>query len=337
MSDAVAEQDARRARLMALLEPFPADQVGKLPRVTCRECSGRGKRCDEHKPRRCETCKAYVSPKHIHIDYIGHADVTRKLLETDHEWSWEPFALDDNGLPHLDTDEFGNPVGMWIRLTILGITRPGYGSCPSNQSDAVKVLIGDALRNAAMRFGVALDLWSKTDRDNPAAENPVADAGQRAMPPRQRAADAQVVVDGQWVEVFERNLAQADIDAAPGFRQEVITAMRGGIINSPVANRLLDMVKDRIDALNSVTKSGLPANKDGSVARSKLTDDELAANGLMTGPEVRAHGRLVKDVTALDKPTEHLPASPPDDPWVNPAPEQNNWPPVAKPGSDGAA
>ena len=42
----------------------------------------------------------------------------------------------------------------------------------------MKVLIGDALRNAAMRFGVALDLWAKGDRADPTAENPSGSAGQ---------------------------------------------------------------------------------------------------------------------------------------------------------------
>ncbi len=60
------------------------------------------------------------------------------------------------------------------------MTRLGYGSVPGSQPDAVKVLIGDALRNAAMRFGVALDLWAKGDRADPTAENATASAGRRA-------------------------------------------------------------------------------------------------------------------------------------------------------------
>lgn len=320
MSETPADLEVRRQALLSLLDPFPDDQIGLLPRVTCPDCSDRRKKCEKpgHKKERCAECNAYVSPKHIHIDYVGHADVTQRLIERDPFWQWEPFALDEDGLPKLDHDEFGHPVGMWIKLTILGVTRPGYGSVPSSQSDAVKVLIGDALRNAAQRFGIALAQWQKGDRANPAAENPVADAGQRAMPPRLRAADTQIVVDAGWVEVFKKRLAEADADHAPGFRQDVIDAMRTQRINSDTANRLLDLVKQRIEHLASVTKNGLPANKDGSVSRSKLTDKELAANGLMTKGQVKDHGKLVKDVTALDKPIEHLPATPPDDPWVNP-------------------
>ena len=64
-----------------------------------------------------------------------------------------------NGLPVMD--ELG---GMWIKLTVCGVTRLGYGHAGSKTGgDAIKEVIGDALRNAAMRFGAALDLWHKGD------------------------------------------------------------------------------------------------------------------------------------------------------------------------------
>jgi hypothetical protein len=182
-----------------LRTPFAAEQVGKLPRVTCPECSDRRLRCDKHEKAKCDVCQAWVSTKHIHIDYVGHADVTSRLLDVDPEWSWDPKATEpdkdalaaavasgnpevvkmviENAPPKFDLDDRGNPVGFWIRLTVGGVTRPGYGSVPSGQPDAVKVLIGDALRNAAMRFGVALELWAKGDRADPAAENATASAG----------------------------------------------------------------------------------------------------------------------------------------------------------------
>jgi hypothetical protein len=165
-----------------LRKKFPPELVGKLPRVTCPKCSDPRKNgpCDEHQKRKCGVCQAYVSERHIHIDYVGHADVTARLLEADPQWNWEPLSTDEKGLPVFDADDRGSPVGLWIRLTVGGVTRLGYGSAPSGQPDAVKVLIGDALRNAAMRFGVALDLWAKGDRADPAAENATASAGQAA-------------------------------------------------------------------------------------------------------------------------------------------------------------
>ncbi|MGA4989963.1 hypothetical protein [Nonomuraea bangladeshensis] len=291
------------AKLLELRRPFDEEQIGLLPRVTCPECSDRRKKCENksHVKKRCPECKATVSPKHIHIDFVGHANVTKRLLEVDPLWTWEPFALDENGLPLVDTDNLGNPVGMWIRLTICGHTRPGYGSVPSNQHDAIKVLIGDAIRNAAQRFGVALEQWISGERQAPETENAVHDPGRRAMPAKQRAADAAVVVDTAWVTEFEQRLSEAPLEQVGAFRQDVIDAMRTQRINSETANRLLAAVKARTEALESVTANGLPANKDGSVSRSKLTDEELEANGLMTKQQVKDHNKLVKDTITNPK------------------------------------
>lgn len=105
----------------ALRKPFPAESVGKLPKGGAM------------------------------LDYVGHAAVTDRLLTVDPHWSWEPFALTTEGLPAVD--KAGN---LWIRLTVCGVTRIGVGDGKN-----AKEVVGDAIRNAAMRFGVALDLWAK--------------------------------------------------------------------------------------------------------------------------------------------------------------------------------
>lgn len=146
-----------------LRAPFP--KTNKLPKVTCPDCSNKDRKCEKHQRTTCKTCKAYVSTQHIHIDYVGHADVTDRLLSVDPEWNWEPLGINDQGLPTVDA--IG---GMWIKLTIAGTTRLGYGHAGSKKGgDAVKEVIGDAIRNAAMRFGVALDLWRKESPESVAA------------------------------------------------------------------------------------------------------------------------------------------------------------------------
>lgn len=92
------------------------------------------------------------------LSYIGHAALTDRLLQADPDWTWEPVANPASiGLPMA-----GTGVEMWIKLTIDGTTRYGYGDATGKKGgDAIKEAIGDALRNAAMRFGVALDLWHK--------------------------------------------------------------------------------------------------------------------------------------------------------------------------------
>jgi hypothetical protein len=97
------------------------------------------------------------------LDFVGHAAVTDRLLKVDPKWNWEPLGYDAQGLPAFTRDAQGKPVGLWIKLTIGDVTRLGVGSVAANAFDAEKQLIGDALRNAAMRFGVALDLWTKED------------------------------------------------------------------------------------------------------------------------------------------------------------------------------
>lgn len=148
-----------------LRAPFEPHQIGHLPKVTCQDCSSRERKCDKHKPSKCKTCKAYISSQHIHIDYVGHADTTDRLLFVDPDWNWEPLGFTDQGLPAMD----GNG-GMWIKLTVAGVTRLGYGHAGQKKGgDAVKEVIGDAIRNAAMRFGVALDLWRKESPEPVAA------------------------------------------------------------------------------------------------------------------------------------------------------------------------
>ena len=90
------------------------------------------------------------------ISYLNHAIVTDRLIQVDPNWSWEPMGINLDGTPVID--QVG---GLWIRLTICESTRIGYGASDAHQkgADAIKSAISDAIKNAAMRFGVALDLW----------------------------------------------------------------------------------------------------------------------------------------------------------------------------------
>jgi hypothetical protein len=111
----------------ALRAPFPKEQIQKLP------TGG------------------------LQLDYVSHAWVTDRLLKVDPTWNWEPVAFDEAGLPKFDENG-----GLWIKLTVCGVTRFGYGEpATRDKYDQKKSAIGNAVRNAAMRYGVALDLWAK--------------------------------------------------------------------------------------------------------------------------------------------------------------------------------
>jgi hypothetical protein len=102
---------------------------------------------------------SYLPKGGVKLAYVGHAALTDRLLSVDPLWTWEPVAHDARGLPLLD-----DTGGLWIKLTVCGVTRLGYGDAGIKKGgDAMKERIGDALRNAGMRFGAALDLWHKGD------------------------------------------------------------------------------------------------------------------------------------------------------------------------------
>ena len=156
--NAVTETKPAPVSGLALLRvPFPANAISKLPKPT-------RKQTDDVKANfklgiRCNLCGAWHHKDVVHLDYVGHAALTDRLLDCDPEWNWEPVAVDERGQPALD-----QTGGMWIKLTVCGVTRLGYGDADGKQGgNAVKERIGDALRNAAMRFGAALDLWHKGD------------------------------------------------------------------------------------------------------------------------------------------------------------------------------
>ena len=183
--------DKQQAEQLARLrEPFPKTQVGKLPKGG------------------------------IQLDFVGHGYITQRLLDVDPLWNWEPVALDANGLPLLD--EFG---GLWIRLTVCGVTRLGYGDAGGRKGpDAIKVAIGDALRNAGMRFGLALDLWCKGDPDAPTPARPksAADIARENLLKLVKANKLNPRELGQrFANDYGKPIADADAETVQGFIQIV--------------------------------------------------------------------------------------------------------------------
>jgi len=102
----------------------------------------------------------------IQLDFVGHAEINRILIDIDPMWSWEPCGW-NNGRPAIH--EANGMAVMWGKLTILDKTMLGVGSVRSDKPDLDKELIGDFLRNASMRFGICLSLWSKSEWDDKSA------------------------------------------------------------------------------------------------------------------------------------------------------------------------
>ena len=95
--------DKTPAGLALLRKPFPDNQISYLPKGGAQ------------------------------LAYVGHAALTDRLLDADPNWSWEPLALDSEGLPTID--ECG---GLWIKLTVCGVTRLGYGDAQGKTGVALR-------------------------------------------------------------------------------------------------------------------------------------------------------------------------------------------------------
>jgi hypothetical protein len=197
----------------ALRRPFPPETVGKLPKGG------------------------------VMLDYVGHAAVTDRLLVVDPEWSWEPMAVDATGLPAIDGA--GN---LWIRLTICGVTRLGVGDGKN-----AKEAIGDAIRNAAMRFGVALDLWAKENLvefeqavrashteapPDPPAEPPA--TRRMSRPPRQTPTDEAPPEPASREQITKIQAQFSDLGTAT--REERL-------------KRVMEIIERPIDSSNKLTKA----------------------------------------------------------------------------------
>lgn len=181
--NAITEIKAAVEPLELLRQPFPAHQISKLPKETGTQAKQRKADQDAGKwPAKCGVCGGLHHPRAVHLDYVGHAAATDRLLDADLRWTWEPMAYTAEGLPAFDKNG-----GLWIKLTVDGVTRIGYGAADGKTGgDAIKEIIGDAIRNGGMRFGMALDLWHKgvlhlDAEDDAAAGDQIASAEEMAV------------------------------------------------------------------------------------------------------------------------------------------------------------
>jgi len=119
------------------------------------------------------------------LDFVGHADITRILIEIDPHWRLVPIAW-ENGRPAVNI--VNDMATMWFEMTLLGQARLAIGTAKANSMDLDKVLYGDALRNGAMRFGIGLSLWTKQEWDDLDHHTPAKPAVKPAAKPTGTAA-----------------------------------------------------------------------------------------------------------------------------------------------------
>lgn len=145
----------------------------------------------------------------MQLDFVGHADITRILIEIDPLWTWEPVAYTDAGLPGFEV--VNGMAHMAGRMTVHGKTMLGIGSCQHNKPDLYKELVSDFLRNAAMRFGIGLSLWTKNEWEDLSHGIPVATVAP-AKKSAPKTADPDKRADLEAVAKFIHVCAQNNID-----------------------------------------------------------------------------------------------------------------------------
>jgi hypothetical protein len=183
-----AQTKIETATGLALLRvPFPENQISKLPKETRAQIDQR-KNSRDAMVFNCAVCGGHHHKNAVHLDYVGHAAATDRLLDADPRWTWDPVPDPASlGLPTA-------PGGMWIKLTVDGVSRYGFGSADGKTGgDAIKEIIGDAIRNAGMRFGMALDLWHKGDLH--------ADEGVSESTEKPNAQSEQGMPDAEWAKL----------------------------------------------------------------------------------------------------------------------------------------
>lgn len=200
--------------LALLIKPFEQNEIEKKPQQMKTKDDDKGK---------CERGSRYSADgyhcggwhaRSLHLDYIGHAGITDRLNQVDPMWTWEPMGLTPQGTPLVSDG------GMWGRLTVLGVTRIGFGDPGRNTgANAVKEMIGDFLRNAAMRFGVATYLWSKSEAamEKKLAEEPQDNPPANTSPKPAPRAAAQMS-GTNWTQLFEA--AAGDVKKLEALRNQ---------------------------------------------------------------------------------------------------------------------
>ena len=150
----------------------------------------------------------------IQLDFVGHADITRILIEIDPLWSYEPCGW-DNGRPAIHVEN--GMATMWAYLIVHGKKMLGVGSVRADKPELHKELIGDFLRNASMRFGISLSLWTKNEWEDLGGHTPTPQKSttirkSAPKPVADIAVTSTIPVDPEIIGKFIKACADANLD-----------------------------------------------------------------------------------------------------------------------------
>lgn len=175
------------------------------------------------------------------------------------EWHTVADILDEHapnwGHSIKDIRPIGDIVTVTVAITIDGVTREGVGTGRATSETGIKKAEHDALKRAAVKFGIARELY-KREFDSFDNETPVIEAPKRAMEPRQFE-DSIAKTMGDLVTAKQlgmiRSIArEADIDAAKEC---------GNMMKCSVTELSKRAASEFIDHLQSMQKSVVPMRR----------------------------------------------------------------------------
>lgn len=171
-------------------------------------------------------------------DTVNHAVVTDRLIRHGGDWTYskpEPVTVvGGDGMPHV--------VAIVASMTIGGVTRweTGGPERMSNYTQELKESISDFIKRAAMRFGVALDLWSKEDLDGVVeASNEGWDA--EPMP----SGTSEGVEARQEAGAYGEGATGSEGISAPSDAQRLITGREANALQKALSGQALEIAQAR--------------------------------------------------------------------------------------------
>src|SRR5438132_11886409 len=94
--------------------------------------------------------KRTLCPCSVYIEWHTVADLLDQIA---HKWSHSGRAM----------VQIGGMVAVTAAITIQGVTREGVGTGPAESEAGIKKAEHDALKRAAVKFGMARELYQRDD------------------------------------------------------------------------------------------------------------------------------------------------------------------------------
>lgn len=211
--------------------------------------------------------------KHVDPDLVRHRDGWRdrngNVTTVEYiEWHTVADILDETapnwGHMIKDIRVLGDVLIVTVAITIEGVTREGIGTGPAGSEMGIKKAEHDALKRAAVKFGIARDLYKKefdesdrTEKDNDRKRNssrPAEQDSSSAVPQEPIARSIADLITTKQLGMIRAIARERGIDADA----ECTSLMdcRINELSRRAASFLIDRLQDMPEAASSMKRAG---------------------------------------------------------------------------------